>query len=148
MAALAHRLEHGDSIALTLGDFLNDDRVGAGRHDTAGKNPRCFAGPDLGCERPTGRDFTDYAQVDWGGHDVRRARRIAIHCRQVGRRLGPQRLEIGGEHAAERIIERDSFRRERRGVRQHVIERFGNGDERHCITPANDNDRSGHHFFR
>jgi hypothetical protein len=47
-----------------------------------------------------------------------------------------------------RRIERDSFRRQRRSMREHMIERFRHRDQRHRITPANDNGRSGRRSFR
>ena len=45
MAAAARRLLHFDNLALALCHFLDHDCVGALRHDPAGENARCLAGP-------------------------------------------------------------------------------------------------------
>ncbi len=49
----------GDAIAVTPGHFLNHDRIGAIRHNAAGKNARGFARADRRGERPAGGDLAD-----------------------------------------------------------------------------------------
>ena len=61
-------------------------------------------------ERMAGRDLADQSEPRRRGGDVGGAHRVAVHGGDRGGRLGAQRREIGGEHAAVRLRERDVSR--------------------------------------
>ena len=94
------RCRHRHGIAVARGVFLNDDGVGAFRHDATRKNPRGFALADGARERPSGRNFADDLETGRDLRDVGGAGGVAIHRRHRRRRLGAARGEVGGEHAA------------------------------------------------
>ena len=56
---------------------------------------------------------------------IERAHGVAIHSRNVSGRLRAQRYEIAGEHAAARLEEGRSLRRQRRHIRQHQRQSVG-----------------------
>ncbi len=55
--------------------------------------------------------------------DIGGAHRIAVHRRHVGRRLGAQRRDIGGQHAAFGFDERRVLARQRLDAIEHAGER-------------------------
>ena len=133
VAAFGRGLLHLDPGAVAFGHFLDHHRIGAGRHKTAGENARRLARTDRGIERPAGGDLADDFQAGRRSCDIGGAHGIAVHGRDIGGRLGAARFEIVGENAATGLVDRHFVRRQRRGVRQHLIERLGNGNQRHLI---------------
>ena len=93
--------------------------------------------PTRPVERMAGRDLADHLERRRRAGDVGGAHRIAVHGGDGGRRLGAQRGEIVGEHAAMRVVERHAFARQRRGVGQHARQRFGDRHSRamRMLTP-------------
>ena len=85
---------------------------------------------DLAVERMTGGDFADQRERDRALRHVGGAHGIAVHGRDRGRRLRAQRIHVFGEHAAERIVERNRLRRQRTRVGQHPSQGFGDRHQR------------------
>jgi hypothetical protein len=105
--ARSHSNDHGAALACRV--LLDHDRVGARRQDAARENARGFAGADRAAKWMSGCNFADELELDRRLGHVNRAHRVAVHRRNVGRRLGAQRRDIGGEQAAVRLRERHSF---------------------------------------
>ena len=103
--------------------LLDDDGVGAGRHHAAGEDARGLSGADLAVERPARRDLADQLQRRRHLRDIGGAHRIAVHRRHVGRRLGAQRRDIGGQHAAFGFDQRRVLARQRLDAIEHAGER-------------------------
>ena len=57
----------------------------------------------------SGGDLPDDLEAHRHGGDVGRTHRVAVHGRDVGRRLRPQRGDVGGQHAAVRLRQRRGF---------------------------------------
>src|SRR5436305_6823688 len=79
MLAFARGRGDGDSVALTRGVFLDDDRVSAGGQDTAGENARGLAGADRAVKRMSSCDFADDFELDRDSGNVRRTHRVTVH---------------------------------------------------------------------
>ena len=131
MLAFARGRGDGDSVALTRGVFLDDDRVSAGGQDTAGENARGLAGADRAVKRMSGCDFADDFELDRHSGNVRRTHRVTVHRGDVGRRLGAQRRDVGGEHPPVGVRERRGLGRERLRIREHAGERLCDRHQRH-----------------
>ena len=100
IAARGFRPIDRDGVAVPGRHLLDHDGVGAARHDAAGKYARRLAGSDLAVEWLARRDLADHPETGGRPRHIGGAHRIAIHGRDVGRRLGAQRREVGGEHPA------------------------------------------------
>ena len=118
-----------DAVAVAPHVFLNNDRVGAFGHGRAGEDPRRLARPERSAEGAPGGGFADDGQCGGNNGSVRRTKRIAIHRRIGEGRLGAQREDVAGEHAAMRIMERDPLLFERGfGGGEHPLQRLLDGD--------------------
>ena len=120
-----------DGVAVALGQLLDDNRIGAGRHKAAGENARRLSGADTAGERPAGGNLADDLQAYRGVGHVGRAHGVTVHGRDIGRRLGAQRFEIVGQHAAVGFRERHLVGRQRAGMRQYLFKRLGDRNQRH-----------------
>ena len=81
--------------------------------------------PTLAAERMAGRDFADHLERRRHCRDARRAHRVAVHRREILRRLRAQRRDVGGEHAAMRVGQRGLFGGQGPGIRQHASQCVG-----------------------
>ncbi len=124
IAATAGAFEHPYAVAVPLGVFLDDDRVGAGRHRRPGKDARRLASADMAAKPGPGRHFGDDAQFDRDPAEIVGAHRIAVHRRDRERRLGAARGDILGEHPAEPVGERYLLGRQGFDQSQQPRQRF------------------------
>ena len=118
--ALARTGGDHDSIADAFGVLLDHDRIGAGRQDAAREDPRGLADTNRSLERMPGCHFADELEIDRYLRNVRRAHGVAVHSRYVRGRLGPQRRDIGSQHAAAGFRERGGFSGKRLGLGEHA----------------------------
>jgi hypothetical protein len=129
----SRRLLDHDAVRVGRCKFLNDNCVAAFRHNAAGKDACSFAGTDFTGEGMAGRNLTNHLKHDRCLGDVTAAHGIAVHCRNRRRWLRAERGYIFGENATEGFVERDSFRRQRFGVSQDTLQRFGDRHQRHWL---------------
>ena len=80
-----------DLVCFALAVFLDHDLVGTRRHGGAGGNPHGTTGLERAAERMAGGRLALQGQADAGRVEIGRAHRIAIHGRDVRRRLGQKR---------------------------------------------------------
>ena len=120
----------GHRVAVARGEFLDHHGVGAFRHHAAGEDARGLARFHFAVERMAGGDFADQLQLDRRLRHVGGAHRIAVHGGDRVGRLRAQRGEVLGEHAAERVVERNRLRRQRVRVGQHALQSLGDRHQR------------------
>src|ERR671920_654549 len=96
---------------------------------------RRLAGIDATREGPAGRDLADQLQAGRGGGDILGAHRIAVHRRDIFRRLCTARREILREYAPFGFAERDALGCERLDSLEHASERIGDREQRHLYAP-------------
>ncbi len=94
-----------------------------------------LSGADTAGERPAGGNLADDLQAYGGGSHVGGTHGVTVHGRDIGRRLGAQRFEIVGQHAAVGFLERHLVGRQRLGMRQYLFKRLGDRNQRHGSTP-------------
>ena len=87
----------------------------------------------LPVERPAGGNLADDFQAHRSVGHVGRAHGITVHGGNIRRRLGAQRFEIVGQHAAVGLVERHLVGRQRAGMRQHLFKRLGDRNQRHGL---------------
>ena len=133
VAAFAGACVDHDRAALACRVLLDHDGVGARGHDPTGEDARRLAGAHRAVEGMPGRDLADELEPRRHAGDIGCAHRIAVHRRDVGRRLRAQRVDVGGQHAAVRFGERRGLHGERLGPGEHAGERFGNRHQRHGL---------------
>ncbi len=140
-ALLAHILAkldggQGDLVAFGFGVLLRDHGVGAGGQQRAGENARGLAGLEAAVERAAGGGGADQLERRGLG-EIGGARRVAVHGRQIGRRLGAAGRQRFGQHAAVRFTDRDFFRGQRHRAVEHALQRFSTGmrgEGSSCLT--------------
>ena len=86
MAAGDHRLVDPDGVAVPGRILLQQDRVGASRDHAAGEQPHRLSGADAAIERMPGGRGADHLQPG-SKRPVSGAQRVAVHGRNIGRRL-------------------------------------------------------------
>jgi hypothetical protein len=89
-----------DPIAVSAGVLLYRDGIGTAWQQAAGEDAHGLAGPELLIVGAPGRRAADQAQGGFAGRQIRRAHRIAIHCRGVAGRLIALGDQIAREHPA------------------------------------------------
>ncbi len=113
--------------------FLDHDRVAAGGHDAAGKNPRGLIWSDHSREWVAGGNFTNHFKCRGRFCDIDSAYRKSIHCRNGHRRLSAESCEILNKDTAKSIIECHSFTRQRVRLGQHPLQCVRNRHEGHWL---------------
>ena len=93
--------------------FLDDDRIGVGRQRRARKDPCAFSGRNRRARRVAGRDPPHDGQHAIGVCKVGRSDCVPIHRRNSLRRVGTARMNLFGQGAAGRVVDRHPFRRGR-----------------------------------
>ena len=91
-----------DGVAVGCDIFLHDHGIGAFRQQGSGKNPGGFSGLQRPAGRTAGRTFADQGPRAFA---ILKANRIAVHRRHIGRRLLASGDQVGGEIAAECIMD-------------------------------------------
>ena len=105
--------------------LLNDDGVGAVGHRRAGEDAHRLARTDSALESAAGGGFADHRQGRGRRRRIGRAHRVAVHGGVGKRRLGAQRLKVAREHAAISRFKSDLFLLERRlGGGEHARQRL------------------------
>ena len=100
------------------------------RHHAAGEDARRMARLHFAFEGMAGGDFADQLQLDRRLRYVGGAHRIAVHGRNRGRGLSAQSGQVLGEHATERVVERNRLRRQRARIGKHALQGFGDRHQR------------------
>ena len=100
------------ALAGALDDFLGIDGVGAGRHRRAGHDAQRLAGAAACPSKtaPAARSPTTVELARARGGDVGAADGVAVDGGVVGRRHVERRLDVVGQHAAERARDRHAPR--------------------------------------
>ena len=121
---------HRHAVAARLGLLLDDDPVGAGRQRRAGEDAHRLARADAARVALAGG-----GGADDGKHGARAgvlgAAGVAVHRRGVERRLVARGDDVGGEHAAGGLGERDLLDADRCEERHQPGVGFLDRDERH-----------------
>ena len=113
--------------------LLQQDGIGAMRHDAAGEQADDLAGADSALERVAGRGAAD--DVQFGAEcTVGGAQGVAVHRRDIGRRLGQAGDHRRGGDAAPGIGECDDLRRGGAKVGQDAFAGFLDAD--HAGVPC------------
>jgi hypothetical protein len=134
LTGIAHVVAGGDLLVdddravLELRQLLTDDGVGARGHDRAGRdaNRGAMLDPRLpeGSRARLADDLQRYGRVlGVGGDDGEAVHPGRVEGRQVGRRDG-----VLGQHAAERVVERDRLVVQARELREHEVPRVFDRD--------------------
>ncbi len=110
----ADRLVHAHRGAGGGRVLLQQDGIGALRHHAAGEQTDDLAGADSALERVAGRGAADHVQFG-AERPVSGAQGVAVHRRDIGRRLGQAGDHRRGGHAAPGVGECDDLGR--RGVK-------------------------------
>ena len=130
VAALGGGFLDRHRVALARGEFLDHHGIGALGHHAAGEDARGLTRFHFAFEGMAGGDFADELQFDRRLRHVGCAHRITVHGGDRIGRLRAQRYEVLGEHAAERLVERNRLRRQRVRVGQHAPQGFGDRHQR------------------
>ena len=97
-----------------LGALDHHDRVGTGRDDRSGHDPRRLTGADLqAADRVAGPHLADDLQEPPGALDVGAAHGEAVHRRAVGRRRVAVGVHLFTEHPTLRALQLDLDRAQR-----------------------------------
>ena len=136
IASQRRALGHLDGVAVALGVFLDDDRVGAFGQRRAGEDARGLALAKHPAKPGPGRDFGDDAQRCRHRRDIGGAHGIAVHRRGGEGRLGAARGEVFGQHAAHRVGNRHLLSRQGLERRQQARQGFFDRDHRLYSLPA------------
>jgi hypothetical protein len=129
-------LDDADDVAVALGVFLDDDRVGAFGERRTGEDARRLALTDNPGKPGARRDFGDDAQISRHRRDIGGAHRVAVHRRDRERRLGAARGDILGEHAADRVRDRHLLGRQGFEGRQQPRQGFFDRDHGFILPRA------------
>ena len=143
-------LLHFDAVAVAAGHFLDDDGIGAGGITPPVKMRAASPGSDRCGKRPAGRHFADDMKARRRLRDVGGAHRIAVHRRDIRRRLGAQRLEIEASTRPSASSSGTSSGGSGVGLCKHALQRLGDREQRHGIhsSTSRDNGRNGRRSFR
>jgi len=123
------RLEDRDPVALGLGVFLDDDRVGAHRQRAAGENADGLARHQRVIVRAASRRLADQSERRRRGRYVLGAHGIAVHRGEIGGRLGQTRRCRCCEHAARGVGDRHHLCRQTLEGRDHARMCIAHGEQ-------------------
>ena len=116
-----------DRVAVARGVLLQQDGVGAWRNHAAGEDAHGLAGADAAVERMAGGRAADHAQGR-AERAVGRAQGVAVHRRDVRRRLGEAGEHRGGGDTVPRLGEGDDLGRGRAERGEDFSPRFFDAD--------------------
>ena len=122
-----------DPIAIGAGVLLKRHGIGTSRQQTAGEDAHRLAGAELPLVGAAGGRAADQAQARAAGREIRRAHRIAVHCRSIPGRLVPFGDQIAGEHAASGSRKVDPFLRQRRESRDDAGMSLFDGEHQSAV---------------
>ncbi len=133
MGGVGRAVADDHAVAVALCILLDDDGVGAFGQRRAGENADGLAAADVATITPARRRFANHVERCRKPHDIRGAHGIAVHGRGVERRLGEFGGDIGGQHAARRVIEGHGLGRRRQHAVEDACKGFGDGEEGHGL---------------
>jgi hypothetical protein len=133
VSAPGGRLLDNDTIACARRKFLNHNRVAAGGHDAAGKNPSGLVGSDLSREGMAGCHFAYHFKCRWRLCDIGCAHRKSIHCRNCRWGLCAESGDIRGKDTTKGIVERYQFIRQGLRLGEHSLQRVGDRHQGHRL---------------
>ncbi len=129
---LARKVQGG---AITRRLLLDENGIGAGGHGRASEDPRRLVRPERAIEPAPGLALAHHLPRpgQFGEAD-----RIAVHRRQIGRRLGPAGDDILRRMAIDRLYQPDALDRQRRRERQQACLRLGDRQQAHGARQSPD----------
>ena len=113
--------------------FLDDDGIGPIGYRAAGKDAQRLTLLEEARKRCPGRRFADEPQLERRCGHIGRPDRIAVHGREIVRRLGTSRHDRIGEHAAQSLGQGHAFSAERLRGAQDAPQSIRDGDHKESL---------------